>query len=70
MELEYKPRETVPISGIYRVTHDPTHAQPHDITAVKGEHFPPCNSCGDHPRFVLRVAAEHLREHHHFRKHK
>jgi hypothetical protein len=70
MELQYKPGETVPMSGIYKVTHDPNHAQPHDITAVKGEHFPTCNGCGDHPRFVLRVEAQHLKEHHHFRKYK
>jgi hypothetical protein len=67
-EKEFKPGETVPASGIYRVTHEPVHVQPHDVTAIKGEHFPTCNHCGEHPRFVLRVAAEHIKEHHLFRK--
>ena len=69
MATEYKPGDVVPTSGIYRVTHDPRHTNtPHEVTAIRGEHFPPCNHCGHHPRFVLGTPAKHLSEHEHFRK--
>ena len=65
---QYKPGERVPESGIYAVLHDKNHTQQHDITAVKGETFPPCNHCGQHPRFVLKHQAHHLSGHPHFTK--
>jgi hypothetical protein len=49
----FKPGDSVPASGIYRVIHDPAHAQEHDVTCVYGKKFPPCRGC-KHPRFVLR----------------
>ncbi len=64
----YKPGDTVPSSGIYRVTHDPQHAQEHEVACVKGEVFPPCNGCGQHPRFVLTRAAHHIKNHQHFKR--
>jgi hypothetical protein len=66
MEI-YKPGDTVPKSGIYRVAHDGVHALDHEVTAVKGEPFPPCNHCGNHPRFTLVQAAHHLPHHEHFK---
>jgi hypothetical protein len=45
--LEYKPGDIVPQSGVYRFFHDPGHAGPEDINAVKGELFPTCNHCED-----------------------
>jgi hypothetical protein len=45
--LEYKPGDVVPKSGVYRFVHDPDHAQPEEISAVKGELFPTCRHCGD-----------------------
>ena len=30
---QFKPGEAVPHSGIYRVTHDPAHAQEHEVLA-------------------------------------
>jgi hypothetical protein len=35
MATEYKPRDEVPASGIYRVRHDRHHAE-HEVTCVKG----------------------------------
>lgn len=64
----YKPGDKVPNSGIYRVTHDPEHTQAHEVTCVYDETFPPCNHCGDHPRFVLVRAAIHIRSNENFRK--
>jgi hypothetical protein len=64
----YKPGQEVPKSGIYKVIHDSNHTQEHEITAVIGETFPPCNGCGHHPRFSLVRAAHHLSTHDNFRK--
>jgi hypothetical protein len=62
----FKPGDTVPHSGIYLVTHDPNHAEAHEVTCVYGKKFPPCRGC-DHPRFKLIRAAHHIETHEHFR---
>lgn len=59
---EFTPGQPVPHSGIYRVIHDPSHAQEHDVTCVFGKKFPPCRGC-QHPRFVLKKAARHIETH-------
>lgn len=61
--VQYRPRQRVPKSGIYRVVHDQAHIEAHDVTAVIGERFPPCHLCGQHPRFMLERAAHHLDKH-------
>jgi hypothetical protein len=63
----FKPGEVVPKSGIYRVVHDKVHSEEHEVTCVMGEHFPPCNGCGQRPRFSLVRAAHHLKNHAHFK---
>lgn len=63
----YKPGDKVPKSGIYRVTHDPQHAVEHEVTAIYGKTFPPCNHCGHHPRFTLVKAAQHIESNEHFK---
>jgi len=45
--LEYQPGDVVPQSGVYRFVHDPGHAEPEEISAIKGELFPTCRHCGD-----------------------
>lgn len=67
MADQYKPGDTVPKSGIYRVTHDPAHAQEHEVTCVYGKTFPPCRGCR-HPRFVLIRAAQHIETHEWFKQ--
>jgi hypothetical protein len=62
----FKPGQTCEASGIYKVTHDPTHAQPHEVMCVYGKPFPPCRGC-HHPRFVLVRAAEHISNNEHFK---
>lgn len=59
---EHKSGESVPESGIYSVVHDSNHHDPHDVTCVKYEHFPPCK-CGKGAAFKLKYAAEHLSHH-------
>ena len=53
-------------SGIYRVTHDPGHTQPHDVTCVYGKSFPPCRDCKS-PEFVLKIKAQHISSNEHFK---
>jgi hypothetical protein len=65
--MPYKPGDTVPESGIYRVTHDPKHAAAHEVTCVEGKTFPPCKNC-DHPRFVLVRPATHVKDQRSFKK--
>ena len=68
MPTEYKPGNTVPQSGIYNVNHDNYHSQRHQVTAVTGEPFPPCNAPGCHVTYTLAIAALHLKEHPHLKK--
>jgi hypothetical protein len=59
----YKPGDEVPKSGIYRVVHDVEHSEEHEVTCIIGKEFPPCNHCGQHPRFTLVRAAHHIANH-------
>lgn len=61
--MQYKPGQKVPRSGIYKVNHDRRHLDRHEVTAVKGEPFPPCSNCGRGLTYSLVRAAHHLKEH-------
>lgn len=63
MADEYKPGDIVGASGIYRVVHDKNHHEPHEVTCVYKEPFPPCNGCGKGIRYTLVRAAHHVRNH-------
>jgi hypothetical protein len=63
----FKPGEKVPNSGIYQVTHDPAHTEPHELTCVAHKVFPPCRDCA-HPRFKLVRKAIHVEIHESFKK--
>ena len=65
---EYRPGEKCEASGIYKVTHDKNHHQEHEVTVVFGESFPPCNHCGNHPRFLMVHRAQHVKQHELFKK--
>jgi hypothetical protein len=62
----YTPREKVPYSGIYAVTHDPEHAREHEVTCIKGREFPPCRNCKG-VRFKLKVKTVHVEDHLYFK---
>jgi hypothetical protein len=59
-KLEYRPGEIVARSVVYRVIHDQNHVATHEVTVVRGRKFPPCNHCGNHPRFVPSKLAIHI----------
>lgn len=52
MATIYKSSDTIPESGIYRVTHA-QHRLPHEVTLIEGQTFPPCAKCRDEVRFEL-----------------
>jgi hypothetical protein len=62
----FRPGQEVKRSGIYKVTHDPKHSQPHEVTCVFGKKFPPCRDC-EHPRFELVRPAIHIEQHEYFK---
>jgi len=53
----YKPGQTVPQSGIYKVSHA-EHRLPHRASFKAQEQFPPCTHCTDQVRFELVLAAK------------
>jgi hypothetical protein len=60
MAQEYKPGQIVPQSGVYKITHDPVHADmPHEVTVIKGRRFPTCRHCKG-ISFELAHAAKHV----------
>jgi hypothetical protein len=56
----YKPGQLCEASGIYTVTHDPNHKDAHEVTVILDKRFPPCNECGDRPRFKAQRLAHHV----------
>ena len=58
--LDHKPGERVPQSGLYRVIHE--GGEEHQVTAVKGERFPP-SRLGKGVHYTLAQAALHFHEH-------
>ena len=60
---KFKPGQTCKQSGIYKVVHDPTHKEEHEVTVVNGKRFPPCRDCDGGVRFILVHAAHHLDSH-------
>ena len=50
--------ESVPESGVYRVTHA-AHRLPHEVTLLKGQEFPRCGHCAEHVTFeAIRLAPQ------------
>ncbi len=52
MAETYKTGETVPHSGIYRVSHA-EHRLPHEVTLLRANTFPPCSQCGYNVNYQL-----------------
>ena len=54
--MTFRTGQTVPESGIYRVTHS-GHRLPHEVTLLKDQQFPRCSKCADLVEFeVIAVA--------------
>ena len=59
MSKAYKPGNSVPVSGIYRVYHD-SHRLMHEAALIQGAPFPACKKCKDAVRFELVRPVESL----------
>jgi hypothetical protein len=51
--VRYRPGQKAPKSGIYQVTHDKAHQQPHEEAIGAGHTFAPCAHCGQGVRYVF-----------------
>src|SRR2546423_2712101 len=56
MPATFKPGDSIPLSGIYRVTHATDHEPVHTVTLLGGNLFPRCHACS-YPDFELIEAA-------------
>jgi hypothetical protein len=65
---EYRPGDHVEHTGVYRVIHAGGHTAEHEVTVLYGRRFPPCNSCGQEPRFYAVRLAAAIDESEHFEK--
>ncbi len=64
-EHGYKPGDTVPQTGVYRVVHT-DHRRDHEATLLDGAQFPRCMRCGEEVRFHLVRAAARIQGDHDF----
>ena len=62
----FKAGEKCRQSGVYRVIHDRTHAENHEVTCVNGETFPTCRDC-KRLKFELVRPAHHIETHEYFK---
>ncbi len=60
-EKVYKPGDSVPQSGVYRVVHG-HHRPDHEATLLKGGQFPRCLHCGENVRFHLQRASTSIQD--------
>ena len=60
-ENVYRPGDSVPQAGVYRVVHD-NHRDDHDSTLLDGGVFPRCTHCGENVRFRLQKAAARIQK--------
>jgi len=57
----FKPGDSVPRSGIYKVMHY-QHRMPHDTVVTDHHPFPMCRVCGARVRYKLARGAEPIEE--------
>ncbi len=57
MTKSYKPGQTVPVSGQYKVTGPRGGDRGREVTSVKGEPFPPTQKSGE--RYVIADKTKH-----------
>lgn len=52
--------ETVRETGIYEVLHDHEHRAAHEVVMLRGDAFPPCDTCEQRVRFRLVRTAPYI----------
>ena len=63
----YRPGDKAPRTGLYKSIHALHHTEPHYVTVLLGDIFPPCLACSDLVRFELTISAERVNAHPYFR---
>ncbi|MGE5322209.1 MAG: hypothetical protein ACM3SW_05080 [Actinomycetota bacterium] len=56
----YSAGQPVTESGIYEVVHDRAHRMAHEVVMLKGNSFPPCDSCAESVRLRLIRTAPYI----------
>jgi hypothetical protein len=56
----FKAGDVVPESGIYETIHENAHRGIHEVVMIKGDLFPPCDTCADRVRFRLIRSAPYI----------
>jgi hypothetical protein len=56
----YKSGEMVRETGIYEVSHDRAHREPHEVVMLAGDAFPPCETCEARVLFRLVRTAPYI----------
>jgi hypothetical protein len=56
----YKSGDMVRETGIYEISHDRTHREPHEVVMLAGDAFPPCETCEARVRFRLVRTAPYI----------
>jgi len=63
----YRPGDKAQRTGVYKAIHSPSHVEPHYVTVLFGDTFPPCLTCSKRVRFELAISAERVNTHPYFR---
>ena len=64
----FRTGDRAPYSGIYKAIHGRLHGDPHYVTAIFGDTFPPCLECSDEVQFELAVGSIHVHAHPYFNR--
>lgn len=56
----YRAGDIVRETGIYEVIHDSGHRTAHEVVMLKGDSFPPCDTCEERVRFRLIRTAPYI----------
>lgn len=59
-KARFKAGDVIPESGIYETVHENAHRGVHEVVMIKGDLFPPCDTCAERVRFKLIRSAPYI----------
>jgi hypothetical protein len=60
LKKKLRPGDLAPVTGIYMVTHEPRHREPHDAVIIRGEQLPVCRTCLTNASYEVVNAISHI----------
>ena len=60
LKKKLRPGDLAPVTGIYLVTHEPRHREPHEAVIIRGEQLPVCRTCLTNASFEVAHATSHI----------